>query len=146
MARELTYTATVTDGKLKIFGRKGFDEDIKDFEGEKVSIKIKKYVKSRSNQQNKFYFGNFMQSQIDCFKEFWGETYDKEQMHHWNKSMFWADEVVNEDTGEVFKKPSSSTSQSTIQWEEKLEKCRQWFRIKFSWELPFPEKQSEIEF
>lgn len=146
MSNELRYVGSVKDGKLHIVNRKGFDADLEGFEGCRVLIGIKTYRKSRSTKQNAFYWGNFMQSEVDCFKEFWGETYSKEQVHDWNKSKFWAEEAFDEHTGEVIMKPASSTDNSTVEWEEKLEKIRQWFRQTWEWELPFPNEQSEINY
>lgn len=96
---DLRYIGNVIGGQMKIVNRKHFDADLEGFEGSRVIITLKKYRKSRSNKQNRFYWGNFMQSQIDCFKEFWGETYSKEQVHNWNKSKFWAEETHDDNTG-----------------------------------------------
>lgn len=146
MANDLRFVGTVEKGVLKISNRKQFDADLAGFEGSRVIISLKKYTRSRTNLQNAFYWGNFMQEQIECFKERWGETYRKEQVHDWNKSNFWAEDHIDEESGEVIKKPASSTNYSTIEWEEKMEIIRQWFRQVMEWELPFPEKQSEIKY
>lgn len=146
MANDLRYIGTVTDGQLKISHRKQFDADLGGFEGSRVIISLRKYRKTRSNKQNRFYWGNFMQEQIECFKERWGETYRKEQVHEWNKANFWAEDHVDENTGEVVKMPASSTDYSTTEWEEKMEIIRQWFRQVMEWELPFPEQQTEIDY
>lgn len=147
MANELIYTANVNEaGELKIINRKGFDQDMQAFAGQRLILRIKKYRRSRSNKQNRFYFGNFMQSQIDCFKERWGYSYNKDQVHDWNKNNFWAEDHVDEDTGEVIKLPTSSTDYSTVEWEEKLDVIRTWFQEKFDWPLPFPEQQADLEF
>lgn len=42
-------------------------------------------------------------------------------------------------------KPCSSTDYSTVEWEERMEGIRQWFRQTWEWELPFPEQQSELD-
>ena len=141
---ELRYVGHVDQGKLKLADRAGFTRDLKSFEGERVVLVLKKYVKQRSERQNAFYFGNFMQSQIDCFIDRWGEHYDKKQIHELNKAQFWAVEHIDQDTGEIIKIPCSSTDYSTVEWEEKLEVIRQFFRDKFSWELPFPNEQTDF--
>lgn len=109
-------------------------------------ITIEKYFPKRSLGQNSFYFANFIPSQIDCFKEFWGEEYSKEQVHEFNKVNFWGEEKLVEETGEVVKIPESSTKQTTVTWEIKLEKARQWHRQSFNWEIGYPEQQEEMEF
>lgn len=87
-----------------------------------------------------------MQEQIECFKERWGETYRKDQIHDWNKANFWAEDHIIEETGEIIKKPASSTDNSTVEWEEKMDTIRQWFRQVMEWELPYPEQQGEINY
>lgn len=146
MANELRYVATVKDGKPIIHGRKGFDQDLKAFEGEMILLKVSKYKKNRTLNQNGFYWYIFLQSEIDCFKEFWGETYSKEQVHDWNKTMFWGEEKLIESTGEIVKTPGSSADKTTVEFEERLEIARQWFYNKFEWIISLPGEQQEINY
>lgn len=108
-------------------------------------VTIERYFPQRTSSQNRFYFGNFIPAQIECFEENWGETYSKEQMHDFNKLYFFGTEKAIEETGEIIKIPESSTKQTTVSWEVKLEKARQWFRQSFNWELPMPNEQLEID-
>jgi hypothetical protein len=107
---------------------------------EKVTITIKTRRKARSLPQNSFYWGYFLQFEIDAFLEFWGEKYDKMQIHEWNKQNFLGDVKVIEKTGEIVRLPGSSKELNTIEFEEKLEDIRQWFRMNFEWEIPYPEQ------
>lgn len=109
----------------------------------KYLIEVSRYYKKHSDKQRGFYFGNFLQAQIDCFKEFWGETYTKEQIHDFNKINFWGTEKML-DSGEIIKMPGTSSDKSTIEYEEVLEKIREWHRITFEFELPYPQQQAEI--
>lgn len=146
MAAKFKYKAQISeDGKLeKIFGSRGFYQDLKLFAGKSVWIEISRFTKTRSEQQNKFYFGNYVESQIECFKEFWGENYTKEQVHDWNKANIFCEEKLVGD--EVIKVPRSSTESSTIEWEEALERGRQFFLSTFDWQLPYPLQQEEFKF
>lgn len=145
MATDIKYVVEKKDdGSWKGFA--ALKADLETFATGRWMISIKKYRKSRSKRQNAFYWGNFMQSQIDCFKERWGYSYDKVEIHTWNKSMFWAEEHVDEETGEVVRLPASSTEYSTTEWEEKMDLIRTWFMDTFDWPLPFPEQQTEIEY
>ena len=111
----------------------------------KVTIEIKSRRKPRSLKQNDFYWGYFLQFEIDCFLEFWGELYDKKQMHDWNKSEFFGEVRAIESTGEVVRLPGSSKELSTIDFELKLDDIRQWFRLNFEFEIPYPNEQGEID-
>jgi hypothetical protein len=104
----------------------------------KVTITIASRRKPRSLEQNDFYWGYFLQFQIDCFAEFWGEVYDKKQIHDWNKQNFLGDVRVIESTGEIVRLPGSSASLGTVEMEVKLDDIRQWFRMNFNWEIPYP--------
>jgi len=131
------------DGTLSNFKRLEAHQAIKSFAGKRISIKIERAYNRRTIPENKFYWAVIIEEEIQCFKEFWGESYTKQQIHEWNKSMFWADEkLVGE---EVIKTPCSSTKYTTTQWEERIELIRQWFWDKFEYRLSFPNEQKEIE-
>lgn len=148
MAQKFSFKAKVDSaGKIeRIFLKKFMDEEIKRNADGFIKITIEKWYKERTSKQNKFYFKCFLQDEIDCFKEFWGESYDKEEMHDWNKSQFWGEEKIIEETGEVVRLPGSSKGKSTIEWEDKLEDIRQWFRQRFNFEIRYPEQQAQIDF
>lgn len=130
-------------GILKLFNRDGFSEDLVLFLNEDVKIIIEKKNK-RTLLQNGFYWSNFIPAQIECFKERFGETYRKSQVHDWNKNNVFGTEHINEITGEAIMMPESSAVQGTKEFEDKLEYCRQWFRQNLEWELPYPKKQSKL--
>lgn len=149
MGHKSVYKADVDkSGKIvKIYGRHFMDQELLEkYADGQVKIEISKWRKPRSNRQNAFYFYIFLQSEIDCFKERWGELHSKEDMHEFNKSKFWGDEKLIEATGEIITMPGSSAAQSTVEFEERLENTRQWFRQNLDWELPYPKSQEELEF
>lgn len=126
---------------------KTFRLGLKEFqEGEMMIIEVYKHYTQRTDGQNRFYHKIFLQEQIECFKEQWGETYSKGEMHDWNKRHFWGEERLVEATGEYVMTPASSADQNTVEWEEKLDKIRQWFILSFEWFLPFPDSQKAIRF
>lgn len=127
----------------EVFVYKDLKESFGD--GSKVTVEIKSRRKPRSLNQNDFYWGYFLQFEIDAFMEFWGEQYDKKQVHDWNKQNFFGETKVIERTGEIIRLPGSSADQSTIDFEIKLEDIRQWFRMNFEWEIPYPEQQGQLK-
>lgn len=141
---DLKYSFLVDEnGKVSIQeGNAKFTKDLSNFPNTTFTATFKKARRQRTLKQNAFYFSNFLESQIECFKEMWGETYDKEQIHSWNKANIWCDEVVMGD--EVFKIPQSSTEMNTVEWEQRLDLCRTFFMEKFNWTLPYPLQQSEM--
>lgn len=146
MAAKFRYKADVDEnGKIvKVYNKRGMEEDLKIFKGKSIWIDISKFTKTRSQRQNDFYWHWYVESQIDCFKEFWGANFTKEQVHDWNKANIFCEEHLVGD--EVIKVPVSSTEKSTIEWELCLEKGREFFLDKFDWQLPYPKQQPELDF
>lgn len=130
------------EGNVTIQNRDKFLKDMSNFPNTLFTATFKKARKERSNKQNGFYWSNFIESQIECFKEMWGETYDKSQVHDWNKANIWCDEIVKGDM--IFKIPQSSTKFNTVEWEERLDLCRTFFLNSFDWTLPYPLQQTEL--
>lgn len=147
MAKEVKARFKIKDGKITMLGRSLWEKDMLALFKEEEQIVIgvfRKPVKQRTTKQNNFYWGAFIFSQIDCFKERWGEILDIKQVHDWNKNNVWCKEKIIGD--EVIKIPASSTDNDTIDWENRLEKCRQFFLLNFDWQLPIPETQETIKY
>lgn len=142
--KQQTFTGRKKDGDFKIYRRKDMQDLIDTMEDGEYELTISKKKKKSSDEQRGFYFDCFLQEQIDCFKEFWGETYTKKAMHQWNKDKFWGEEKIH--NGEIIMMPGTSTDKSTVEWEEVLEKIRQWFRLTFDWEISYPDHQKGINF
>ena len=141
----ITYSFDIhEDGSVHIRGKQKFLEDMSHFKGQTLIAEFRKPKKSRTLKQNGFYWQNYFASQKECFKEMWGETYSDSDLHDWNKNNIFCKEVVDEESGEIFKMPRSSTKLSTVEWEECLEIGRTFFLNKFNWTLPYPNSQSEM--
>lgn len=143
MKPEKFYLERLNDGSWRNF--KGLLDHLEGLPNGRWVVEVKKYQKTRSNEENRFYWGYFVQSQIDCFTERWGEVYNKQAVHDWNKLNFWGEErVLNEETGEVIRTPATSTDKTTWEWEQKLEVMRSWFLQHMDWPLPFTNEQGEM--
>lgn len=136
------FNLTKTGNDLK--GNRALYEALKSLPEGRWTVTISKAKKKRSLLENNFYWGYFVQYEIDCFYEFWGEKYDKEQVHNWNKVNFFCDIHYVEKTGEVVKLPGSTKDQSTVSFEEKLDDIRQWFWLNFEYKIPYPNEQGEM--
>lgn len=133
-----------SNGRIdKFHNKRGFEIDLKLFAGLSVELSIKKWKKTRTDRQRKFYFGNYVESQIECFMEYWGGHFTKDQVHDWNKSNIFCEEKLIGD--EVIKIPRNSSDLSTMEFEASLELGRIWFKQHFNWTLPVPEQQSEMD-
>lgn len=135
----------VKEGNLQMNVRKLIAEKLPSFNGKRVQIIIQRAKVKRSDKQNRYYWGCVIKEQQDCFFERWGERYDAEQIHDWNKANIWYEEKTNEETGETFKIPGSSTKVSKAEFEERLEKLRKFFYTSFDWIIPLPNENKELE-
>lgn len=146
MKQEFEFITAIHDNKIQCNVSELISDCFKKFNGSRVVITIKKLRGKRSDRQNRFYHRYYIQSQIDCFQERWGEIYTKEQVHTWNLNNIWCEEKVDQETGEIFKIPGSSKTKNKMEFEERLEMGRQFFYNKFGWQLPYPNQEPEINF
>ena len=138
------YSSVSNEGKLQNNVMKLIAEGLQTFIGKRVHVSIKRVRNTRSDRQNAYYWACVIPHQQDCFLERWGEVWDKNEVHDWNKSNIWCDELINESTGEIIKKPSSSKTKTTTEFEERIEKLRQLFEKDFEWRIPLPNEQLDI--
>ena len=111
---------------------------ISTFEGKQVVIKIEKFKKKRSTQQNRFYFGIVVPIVQNCLKEA-GHIMTNESTHDLIKLKFLKETLfVNEDTGEVIERIKSTTELSTSQFMDLLAEINNFTFEYFGVILPSP--------
>lgn len=138
------YTDVTDAGVLRESAIKTLKRGIPLLKSKHVRIRIEVVSKTRSSQENRYYWSGYLQSQIDCFLERWGEIWTKEECHTWNKNNIWGTEFIDEETGVIYKKPGSSATKKTTEFELCLEKGRQFFFTNFDWVIPMPNEQLTI--
>jgi hypothetical protein len=131
----------IKDGQLvnKYTIKKAFD-----LSDGKYELVIKRKNK-RSLPINKYYWGCVVELEREGFKSR-GYDYSKEQVHDFNKAEFNYTELVNEETGEVKKVPSTTTDISNTQFIEFLERiklfCAEWLNVY----VPDPNEQTQFSY
>lgn len=111
---------------------------IETFEGKQVVIKIEKFKKKRSTQQNRFYYGIVIPIVQNCLKEA-GHVMTNESTHDLIKLKFLKETLfVNETTGEVIERIKSTTELSTSQFMDLLAKINNFTSEYFGVILPSP--------
>lgn len=142
----LVYFGSVKDGALKISNRNNLLLDLKSLEGKEIEIKISKKKKTRSDSQNKYYWGCVVpivkQGLIDA-------GYEREKInnslvvHDFLKSMFCKKiELISVDTGEILFLPPTTTSNSTTQMMEYFEDIKRWCAEFLGISIPDPGEQT----
>lgn len=124
--------------------RKALKDALNQFDGVSIKITIEKKKRNRSNPQNRYYHGVIVTSWQQLLRDEWGEIYSKEETHQFLKMNFGCDEQVNYETGEVLRKPRSTTVNSTVEMEEFHEICRQKAFEMFGAIIPLPNEQIEL--
>lgn len=108
------------------------------FEGKQVVIKIEKFKKKRSTQQNRFYYGVIIPIVQNCLKEA-GHIMTSESTHDLIKLKFLKETLfVNETTGEVIERIKSTTELSTSQFMDLLAEINNFTFEYFGVTLPNP--------
>lgn len=111
---------------------------IETFEGKQIVIKIEKFKKKRSTQQNRFYYGVIIPIVQNCLKEA-GHIMTNESTHDLIKLKFLKETLfVNETTGEVIERIKSTTELSTSQFMDLLTEINNFTFEYFGVNLPSP--------
>jgi hypothetical protein len=135
----------VLNGKLEK-NRDLISEVIQSLEGKDITITIEKKKKKRSNPQNSYYFGLVIPMMKQGFYNSLGEHVGTDEIHTFLKNRFLFKEIVNEQNAEIIKMPQSTTELSTIQFEEYLDKIRE-FGLEFlGINIPLPNDTLTIDF
>ena len=106
---------------------KEWDQHLRDWEGEKVTIEIKKFRQSRSNQQNSYYWAVVVKYLSDH------TGYDKDEMNDLLKYRFLKEEIV----GGGFK-IGSFADLKTLEFEGRMTKIRMWASRDLEVYIPTP--------
>ena len=103
-------------------------------------VEVKKVRKPRSNDQNGWLWGCIYPLMLDAMVDAGWEFTNTEQLHEFFKAQMTADEVVNKETGEIVKFPSSTSRMSTTEFSAYCEKLREYAREYLNIDIPDPDK------
>ncbi len=103
-------------------------------------VDVKKVRKPRSNDQNGWLWGCIYPMLLDGMIDAGWEFTNVEQLHEFFKAQMTADQVVNKETGEIIKFPSSTSTMSTVEFSTYCEKLREYAREYLNVEIPDPDK------
>ena len=134
----ITATATIVRGNLIINRVADFHRQLDPLDGQEVDIIIKKRVKSRSNKQNRFYWGAFLNDLMYALIDAGYFMANVEQVHELLKYKFLKITIENEETGEFIESLGSTTTMSTFEFETYLTNVRAWAAEYLNCVLPFP--------
>lgn len=146
MNPKLTYFSKVTGGKLTGKVSKEIAAAILHFDGRTVEITISKAKKTRSYEQNRYYWGVVVAMvRNGLYEAGWGSL-SLIDVHELLVERFLLNEIVNEKTGEVMHKRGSTTQLSTSGMMDYLAEITAWSSEYLGISIPQPNEQVKIEF
>lgn len=126
MSEKLTYTGRVKDGAAILPRAKMRAEIARLFEGKDIEITIQRRKRHRSNPQNAFYWAVVVPMVQMGIKDL-GEYYDATEVHDLLRMKFLEVVKIDGTTGEeLYRTIRSTSSLTTVEFIEYLEKCSQW--------------------
>lgn len=133
----LTYYSNIKDGRLQKNVSTQIANELKEFEGKRVEVRIQKLKSTRSQQQNRYWWAiiTILSKEIG---------YKKEEIHEILKFKFLKRSKVIESTGEILEYLESTTKLSRSEFADMTTELIQWSAETFNVILPLPGEQLEI--
>lgn len=130
--------AKVISGNL-IFDRVGdFYKQLSAYEGQEVEVEVRKKRKTRSNQQNRFYWSAMIPRLRQGLLEAGYPVFSDEQTHELLKLKYLKSTIINEETGEIIETLGSTRELTTAEFEVFLTSVRSWAAEYLNITLPIP--------
>ena len=145
---ELKYFGSVCEnGKLTIFNKKGFINELKYFNGKEVELTVRRKLKKRSNGQNRYFHGLAIPIIKHRLIELgFEEAFDNEWVKDFVKFNCLKIEIVNPSTGELMQTLGKTSNLNTIEFGEMVEKLVRWCAQDLEIELPYPNEKLTLNF
>lgn len=143
---KLKYKGEVVNGKLELINRKVMIKDLAMyFNNQKISLTIEKWRKTRSQEQNRYYWGVMVEA-VKLGLNDVGYKMTTEATHELLKYKFLIKELVNEETGEILNTIGSTTGLSTSEFMEFVAEVQRWAAEYLNINIPNPGEQGNLEF
>jgi hypothetical protein len=120
---------------------------VKNFEGKDCMFTIEKVKKTRSNDQNSYYWGVCMPIVQNGLKDATGEFRTSENIHYNILLKMFAPEreIINTDTGECIREKISSSEMSTSQFMDYIAEIQKWAAEFLGIQIPDPNENLTLE-
>jgi len=146
---KLQYKATALNGTLKMVNRQSLIKDLENLEGKHLIVTIEKATKSRSNAQNRYYWGCVIQIIKDGLIDAGFDRtifQNSEAVHELIKSMFCPKREVISEHGEVLQIAPTTTELTTVEFMNYMDDIKQWSIEFLGIDIPDPGQQVEINY
>ncbi len=126
-------------GKFSPNSKELFKKTFEQFKGKRVELTVKQWHKTRSNSQNAYYWGVVIEMITFAINDL-GNEFDKDTIHEYLKGLFLktTKEIIDNSTGLVTEIAyiKSTTKLTTIEFENYIEKCKQFAAERFDINIP----------
>ena len=139
--------SNVVNGNLKR-NREQIKQAIASFEGKEIVVTIDKAKKTRSNNQNNFYWGVCIPLIQSGLKDATGEFFGNDNIHYDMLLKMFAPtfDVVNIHSGQVMSRQISSSEMTTTQFCSYILEIQKWAAEFLNIDIPDPNEEILISF
>ncbi|WP_394749562.1 hypothetical protein [Spongiimicrobium salis] len=140
--KKVTIISEVNNGRLKR-NRNLIESAIRSFEGKVIEFTIQRKKKSRSNPQNRFYWGVVIPIIQQGLKDCTGEVRDSNSIHYQILLPLFScsREITNTQTGEIVTEKMTSSEMTTTQFAEYILEIQKWAAEFLGIEVPDPNQE-----
>ena len=135
--KKISVIVDVKDGVV-VGDKKLIKDIISSYDGKRLKMTFEVARKTRTNQQNKYYWGVVVPIWKNIIKVEWGTILTTDETHEFLKNQYNFKEIVNHETGEIVKIPKQTKKNNTIEMIDFIERCRQGALLMFSVDIPLP--------
>jgi len=139
---KISVNSKVENGRLSV-NRAALSRAMQDFEGKEVTITIARKKKSRSNEQNRYYWGCVIPIVRDAFRDA-GHLITQEDTHLMLRAKFLTEALPIGEDGEFIDHIKSTTELTTLDMTIYIDNIRYWCAEFLGITIPEPNEQIEI--
>lgn len=114
------------DGKFSLHNRDRFLEWCRGNKDRKIEVRFGRKYSKRSHPQNKYYWGVLIKEVAIRLRELGNDWLTDDDVHEMMKMKFNCKLQPNTNTGETVEIPKSTTSLTTTEFNEFMERIRMW--------------------
>ena len=144
--RKLTFNGEIRNGVARIHRKQAFLDAIKTMPDGHIRFTLERIYHKHSDPQRGYYWGVVVAELVEAIKDEHEETVSKEWAHELLKSYCNSYEVANKENGLVLRMPLTTSTLTTVEYEEYLERCRRFILEYFNRTVLLPNEQSELMF
>lgn len=133
------------NAKMQIHNRQRLDEWARQNVGKNIKIRFERKGKKRSDPQNRYYFGVVIREITLRLRELGHQELQDETVHEMMKIKFNYEPLTSEH-GELLEIPKSTTSLTTTQFMEYMDRVKQWAGDFLGINIPDPNQSLTLNF